>query len=84
MALVALRDIAAGEFLTVEPSDDDDDDEDDDEEDDDEEDAEVRRDLCVETRPSPRVRALRRREPSRGSRSSGSRSSVEIGVSHAG
>ena len=40
MALVALRDIAAGEFLTVEPSDDDDDDEDDDEEDDDEEDAE--------------------------------------------
>ena len=42
MVLVALRDIAAGEFLTVEPSDDDDDDdeEDDDEEDDEEEDAE--------------------------------------------
>ena len=42
MVLVALRDIATGEFLTVEPSDDDDDDdeEDDDEEDDDEEDAE--------------------------------------------
>ena len=40
MALVALRDIAAGEFLTVEPSDDDDEDEEVDEEDDDEEDAE--------------------------------------------
>jgi hypothetical protein len=32
MVLVALRDVAAGEFLTVEPSDDDEDDEDEEEE----------------------------------------------------
>jgi hypothetical protein len=35
--LVALRVVAAGEFLTVEPSDDDEDDEDEEEEDDEEE-----------------------------------------------